>query len=191
MTQNTAVAGTATGEITAAEREQAVQDLERSRDGLVEALRGLTDSQWKFKPAQDRWSIAEILEHVAFVEARIQEIIGKLPEAPEDAPGREVRQVDAFVRFYVPSRELKVQAPERIWPTGRWTGPGALEHFLEARKRTFELLASAPHLRGRVLPHPIYGPWDGYQWILAGACHAARHTSQIREVKADPRFPSA
>ncbi len=191
MTQNTAEASTAIQEITAAEREKAVQYLQRSRDALVEALRGLTDAQWKFKPAPDRWSIAEIMEHVAFIEGRIQEIIGQLPAAPADSPMREVKQVDAFICFYVPSRELKVQAPERIQPTGRWSGPAALEHFLEGRKRTLELLASAPHLRGRVLPHPIFGPWDGYQWILAGAGHSARHTSQIREVKAAPNFPAA
>jgi hypothetical protein len=30
---------------------------------------------------------------------------------------------------------------------------------------------------------------DGYQWILAVAAHSARHTQQILEVKADPKFP--
>jgi hypothetical protein len=57
--------------------------------------------------------------------------------------------------------------------------------------RTAELLSVARNLRGHVLPHPVFGPWDGYQWILAAGCHSARHTGQILEVKADPNFPPA
>ena len=189
MAQGTVVVETAAQSITAAEREQAANYLAATRDDLAEAVRGLSDAQWNFKPAPDRWSIAEVMEHVAFIEDRIHEIIGKLGEAPADLPTREVKQVDAFVLHQVPSRSFKFQAPERIQPIGRWTGPVGLEHFLESRKKTIERLASAPHLRGRVLPHPIFGFWDGYQWILAGAGHSARHTAQIHEVKATPGFP--
>jgi hypothetical protein len=35
----------------------------------------------------------------------------------------------------------------------------------------------------------VFGPLDGYDWILAVAAHTARHTQQILEVKADPGFP--
>ena len=191
MTQIAAEAVSSVQEISAAEREFASNYLASTRDALVEALSGLSDSQWKFRSAPDRWSIAEIMEHVAFIEGRIQEIIGNLKEAPADLPMREVKQVDEFVLYMIPSRELKVRAPERIRPTGRWAGPEAREVFLNGRKKTFELLAATPHLRGRVLPHPIFGAWDGYQWILAAAGHAARHTSQICELKADPKFPAA
>ena len=189
MTQIAAEAGSSVQEITAAEREFASNYLASTRDALLEALSGLSDLQWKFRPAPDRWSIAEVMEHVAFIEGRIQEIIGNLGEAPADWPMREVKQVDEFVLYMIPSRELRVRAPERIRPIGRWTGPEALEHFLNGCKKTFELLVSAPHLRGRVLPHPIFGAWDGYQWILAASAHTERHTKQILEVKADPGFP--
>lgn len=191
MTQITVESNTSLQEITGAERESAASYLASTRDELVKAVKGLTDSQWNFKPAPDRWSIAEVMEHVALIEGRVQEIIGKLADAPADSPLREVKQVDAFVLYQVPNRSFKFQAPDRIHPIGRWKGPAALEHFLEGRKKAFELLASAAHLRGRVLPHPIFGAWDGYQWILAGAGHSARHTSQIHEVKAHPNFPAS
>jgi hypothetical protein len=38
--------------------------------------------------------------------------------------------------------------------------------------------------------HPVLGPLDGYEWILAAAAHSERHTKQILEVKADPNFPA-
>jgi hypothetical protein len=44
-------------------------------------------------------------------------------------------------------------------------------------------------LRQHAVDHPLFGPWDGYQWLLAAASHGARHTGQLREVKADQNFP--
>ena len=178
-------------DLTSAEREQAVRYLAATQDRMVETMKGLSGAQWNFKPAPDRWSIAEVMEHVAIIEGRIGELIGKLGEAPLDTPDRDVKQVDAYVLADVPRRYPRVTAPERVAPSGLWTGAEALEQFLQSRVHTLELLASVPHLRGRVLPHPIYGPWDGYQWILAAGGHCARHTEQILEVKADPNFPPA
>ena len=34
------------------------------RKTFLDAIAGLSEAQWKFKPAPDRWSIAEIAEHV-------------------------------------------------------------------------------------------------------------------------------
>jgi hypothetical protein len=177
--------------VTAAEREQATRYLAATRDRLLEAIQGLSDAQWNFKPSSERWSIAENMEHMAIVEGRIGDILGRMGESPADSADRDARQVDAFVIANVPDRTRRVQAPERLAPTGRWTGTGALENFLESRVQTERLLHSAPHLRGHVIPHPILGPWDGYQWILGAGGHCARHTSQILEVKSDPNFPAA
>jgi hypothetical protein len=41
------------------------------------------------------------------------------------------------------------------------------------------------------MPNPFFGPWDGYQWLLAVASHTTRHTGQILEVKAHPNFPQS
>jgi len=176
--------------LTTAEHDFAAAYLTVTRDRLVEALEDLSDAQWNFKPHPDRWSIAETMEHIAIVEGRVQEIIKNMAQAPADAPDRDVKQVDAFVLVAVPMRHPRVKAPERISPLGGRTGREGLRDFLANRARTTELLSSSPNLRGRVLPHPILGPWDGYQWILAAGGHCARHTGQILEVKEDPNFPA-
>jgi hypothetical protein len=54
--------------LTPAELEQGCRHLERTLTGVLAATDGLSDAQWKFKPAPDRWSIAEIVEHVAAVQ---------------------------------------------------------------------------------------------------------------------------
>jgi len=186
---STAVVAPAEG-ITSAERELATRYLAATRDLLVESLRGLSEAQWNFKPSADRWSIAETMEHMAIVEDRVQEIVGNMSQAPADAPDRDTKQVDAFILTVIPMRHPRYKAPERVSPLAGRSGAQALDAFLQSRVKTAELLSAAPNLRGHVLPHPVFGPWDGYEWILAAGGHCARHTGQILEVKADPNFPA-
>jgi hypothetical protein len=168
---------------------RATQYLVSTRDDLLQAAGIPDDSQWHFKPAPDCWSIAEILEHLVLIEGRVHAIVGGMPDAPAASPDRMDSQVDKLILANVPSRSTKVQAPLPVTPSGRWSPAEARDLFIENRARTVDLLAAAPSLRGHVLPHPLFGPWDGYQWILATAAHTARHTSQITEIKACSGFP--
>ena len=183
-------AGAAGQDVTPTEREQALAYLAETRKGVVEATKGLTEAQWKFKPAPDRWSAAEVLEHVVLIEDIVQGILAKIGQAPAGAADRDPKQVDAMVLAKVPDRTEKFQAPPPALPSGRWTSAGTLERFLKSRSQTVEIMRSAADLRGHVIAHPVFGPLDGYEWILATAAHSARHTKQILEVKADPQFPA-
>jgi len=172
------------------EREQGLRYLAETRDGVTEAVKGLSEAQWKFKPAPDRWSIAEITEHLALIESLLRNILEKLPQAPAGAPGRDVKQVDEMILSKVLDRSTKAQAPPEAVPNGRWTPTEALDHFLANRSEVTLVLRSTADLRGHVINQLFFGPLDGYQWVLFVAAHSARHTKQILEVKADPRFPT-
>ena len=177
-------------DITSAERNKADRYLAETRNALVEATKGLSEAQWKFKPAPDRWSVAEVAEHLALLEEYfgngIRPQIMKSPAA--ELPGG-AKQVDTVVLNKVVDRSTKFQAPDPIQPTGRWTPTETLDHFLAARQQTVAFLKSTTDLRGHVFSHPVFGPMDGYEWVLAVAGHTERHTKQILEVKADPNFP--
>lgn len=166
------------------------QFLISSRDSLTQAVSGLSATQWDYKLSPDTWSIAENVEHLAFLEGRVHFVLGALPGAPAAEPNRNNAQVEEIILTRVPLRDAKAQAPAAARPTGRWTAPESVSRFLESRARTLELLISAPCLRGHVLPHPLFGLWDGYQWILATAGHTMRHVAQILEVKLAPAFQS-
>jgi DinB superfamily len=159
-----------------------------TRDALLASTTDLSPEQWNFKPAPDRWSIAEIVEHIGLAEHRVHGIIEKMRDAPRCQDGGWQARMDEVILTEVPKRSSRVEAPEWMRPTDGHKDARVIEHFLQGRKRTIELLSASP-LRGHVIPHPILGPWDGYQWLLAAGAHSARHTDQIREVKADPRFP--
>jgi hypothetical protein len=57
--------------LTQADRDKAVTELEGSRKVFLDATKGLSAAQWNFKPAPDRWSVAECSEHIALAEGFI------------------------------------------------------------------------------------------------------------------------
>src|ERR1700737_5463837 len=77
-------------ELPPADKEKAVKYLETPRKNIEEATRGLSDAQWNFKSAPDRWSVAECVEHIAPTEDRLQ---GKVTAQEKKAPGDPVRDV--------------------------------------------------------------------------------------------------
>ncbi len=58
-------------ELTPEQIAKASRHLIKTRDALLQSVAGLTASQWEFKPAPDRWSVAEVLEHIILVETAI------------------------------------------------------------------------------------------------------------------------
>lgn len=182
----------------AADLEQARQYFAFTRRRLEETTTGLTAAQARFKPAPDRWSIAEILEHLAIAHDRIlTRVIDQFPQAPAPAPGRDAQTVDALILEKIPSRSKKTTAPEFAQPKGEVAPKDALDRIRQSYQRLTEFLESTPDLREHVLPSPplnfttdgAHSTADGYQWALTAAAHDERHVRQMLEVKADPNYP--
>jgi hypothetical protein len=179
--------------LTADEREAALKSLEATHDMFLKSIAGLSEKQWKFKPAPDRWSIAEVSEHIALSESTIfgyvHNQIMTSPAAPEKRA--EVKVTDEQILTRVADRSHKAQAPEFLKPTNRWaTREELVKAFEDSRKATMDYVRTTnDDLRGHFGPHPLLGTMDAYQWILLISAHSERHTKQIEEVKADPNFP--
>jgi hypothetical protein len=188
-------AARAQNDATLADREHALAYLEKTKNDVVEVTKGLSDAQWNFKPGPDRWSIAEVVEHLAAAEdmlrGLVQEQVMKSPAiAPRDPA--EVKKIDADVLVQVPDRSHKIQAPEPLKPTNRFGSPAEAEgHFIESRGTTEAYLKSASDLRIHAMDNPMGVKMDGYEWILLIAGHSERHTKQILEVKANAGFPKS
>jgi uncharacterized damage-inducible protein DinB len=54
-----------------------VEKLEHARAELIVAVNGLTEEQARARPAPDRWSVLECLEHVNSVERRFLGMVRK------------------------------------------------------------------------------------------------------------------
>jgi hypothetical protein len=179
--------------ITSQEREAALKSLQDTRDAFLKSISGLSEKQWRFKPAPDRWSVAEVSEHIAVSESTILGLVqGKIMVGPATPEKRaEVKVTDEQILTKVPDRSHKAQAPEFLKPTGRWANRAEVtKAFEDARATTMDYVKTThDDLRDHFGPHPILGPLDAYQWILLISAHSERHTKQIEEVKADPNFP--
>jgi DinB superfamily len=180
-------------QLTNADRDKGVSYLQQTRDGVVAATKGLSEAQMKFKPAPDRWSVAETLEHIALAEDFLfQTVADKGMKEPPGLAGRDTAKVDGMVLAMVPDRSHKAQAPPPLVPTGRWTPAETLDRFQKSRAKTIEFLQTSQGLRQHVTGaahSPLGQPMDAYEWLLFIAAHSERHTKQILEVKADPNFP--
>ena len=179
--------------LSAAEREAALNSLQSTHDAFLKSIAGLSDKQWKFKPAPDRWSVSEVSEHIAVSEAGIFGLVQKQIMTSPAAPDKraEVKVTDEQILQLVPDRSRKAQAPEFLKPTSRFaTREDNIKAFEESRKATMDYIRTTnDDLRDHFFPHPLLGTMDAYQWILLISAHSERHTKQIEEVKADPNFP--
>ncbi len=183
----------ASATLTPEEREVALKSLQGTHDAFLKSIAGLSEKQWRFKPAPDRWSVAEVSEHIAVAESSIFGLVqSKFMTSPATPEKRtEVAGKDETILKMVPDRSHKVQAPEFLKPTNRWANEADLiKAFEDSRKATMDYVRTTnDDLRDHFGPHPVLGPLDAYQWILLISAHSERHTKQIEEVKADPNFP--
>ena len=139
----------------------------------------------------DRWSIAEVTEHIATAEGYLRTmIIEQVMKAPPRPDGDSVEAIDEMVLTMVPDRTQKRQAPEPLKPANRYGSPeGSLKAFTDSRAQTEDFLSTHDDLRAHATDSPMGKKLDAYEWILFIGAHSARHTKQILEVKADPNFP--
>lgn len=174
------------------DRAKAIAELEASRRELLAAVKGLSPAQWRFKPAPERWSISECVEHIALAEdSYFQLITQRLMKAPPAAPDKlaEVQGKDQYVLNTMPDRSSKRQTSPALEPKGK-TPEESLEQFRKSRDRFISYVRTTQDpLRFRAQAHRAVGLIDGYQWILLAAGHVRRHIEQIEEVKREKGFP--
>jgi hypothetical protein len=179
------------GPLTSQERDIALKHLAETRQKFLDSIAGLSDAQWTYKAGTDRWSIAEVAEHIAISESTILQLIrDKIMSAPP-APTDAERVSDEKVIAGVTDRSERFQAPEFLRPTNRWSTRDALvKDFLAAREATVNYVKTTDDdMRAHAAPHPVLKTLDAYQWLLLLSAHTARHTAQIEEVKTSAGYP--
>jgi hypothetical protein len=177
-----------------AERQLVLEQLDSSEGQILELVQGLTPEQWNFRESPERWSIAEILEHLVVFEKFINEVIAKVMAALAEPEKKAfAQQKEPLVLGLADSRSARLKAREVVLPTGRW--PDTAEMIAELRSRRAQTVAFAAEteadLRNHFFPHIAFGDLDCYQWLLVIARHMSRHALQIEEIKANPAYPGS
>lgn len=180
--------------MTPVERDTIVKHLTDSRERLLNVTQGLSREQLHYRPAEDRWSVAENIEHLTFVEGRIFGFIQKtLTEGPSPSKRSAVEAGrDSEFAQRIAGREDRFQAPEPVRPSGRWADDQLLKEFETTRQRTHEFARTTDaDLRAHFFAHQRFGDLDLYQWLLLIAAHCDRHRAQSEEVIASAGYPKS
>ena len=173
------------GPLTAVERQQLVAHLEMTGSWLEDELSGLSTAQLAFRRAPDAWTILEVFDHLVVVGP----IYWKdLQKARPFAKGRGSMMTDADVLWYGIDRTHRETAWKSEEPTRNLHDLSA--GLIEYRRQHAQLLqyirTTSDDLRSRVVERQRC---DAYQWALLISTHEQRHILQIREIKADPKYP--
>jgi hypothetical protein len=179
--------------ITDQEREPALALLDRSRGAVLQAVEGVSEHQAHWKPAPDRWSILEYIEHLAISDDALIALVKRSLQSPAHIETPEERKAREQKIRETPIPRGANRAPEALQPAAKFpTLAEALSAFLAARERTVEYAkSSTDDLRSHFAPHGVLGQLDGYQWLCGNARHAESHAAHVVEIRAMPDFPPA
>ena len=178
--------------ITQKEREDAAKFLQETEDGVARSVKGLSDEQLKFKPAEDKWGVEDCIKHIAATEQALWQMTeGYLKQAANPEKRADIKWTDEQVMKNIEDRSNKIKTYPQFEPQNISfkTTEEALASFMENRAKLIEFVKTTEEdLRNHVATLP-FGSFDCYQMILFISAHSNRHTQQIEEVKANPNFP--
>jgi hypothetical protein len=171
--------------LTDLERQRLVAHLEMTAGWLIEEVSGLSAAQLAFRRAPDAWTIMEVLDHLVVVGPVYWQDLQRAVKAPT---GRKSMMADVDVLWYGIDRTNREKAIPSEVPKGLKDLRAGLDAY---RKQHAQLLQYVRTTSDDLRAHYVERQGsDAYQWALLITTHEQRHVLQIREIKADPRFPA-
>jgi hypothetical protein len=165
-------------------------DLQSVRSELLKEAEGLSQAQADWRPADQEWSVGEILHHLTLAEVGTGKLTSKLlKEAAQPLPPFP-QDLKAFAPV-PPPPPGPAQAPEVVYPERGHSLDGLLADLKAIRERSrqsIERLAVVDP-RGLRWRHFTLGEMDLAQFWLLHVRHERDHLEQLRAVKAAQGFP--
>ncbi len=184
--------------VTDAEFAKLIEDLDLAQDTLLGLISGMTDEQWTFKQNPDRWSVAECVEHIVRTEEAVLAGIQATMQGPRDPEWfSRTEGKNDLLRQVVLTRNAggagsPFKAPYEVSPTEHWDRAHAIEEFYKAHGTVRAFAETMPREIKNVTmmnPFPQIGWMNAHDWLTLTALHVRRHSMQIAEVQADPKYP--
>jgi hypothetical protein len=175
------------GQITALDRQRLLAHMEMTSKWLADEVSSLSQAQLEFRRAPGTWSVLENLDHLVVVgpiywEDLQRGVKGKPPALP--LPSRDVDILWYGIDRGRPETALATETPKG----GIRDVRAGLDAYRKNHARLLEYIRTTKDdLRNLVVERQ---GCDAYQWALLISTHEQRHILQIREIKADPKFPA-
>ena len=176
---------------TETDRKYTVDNLKRTRDELVRETENLSPAQWAFHESPDRWSIGEVVEHLA-----LWEIIWarEVSIGTRNKPQPELNQTSKPDSYYAEwiMEPAPHKAPDFSRPTGFVTGKNNLVFFTTLRDQTIDFVEKTEaDMRAHFELTATDSPRNMHQVYIFQWGHVDRHLRQIRKIKQHLNYPAA
>lgn len=167
---------------------QKISDIYANNDAIREKTKqlvaSLTGEQTASLPDGEKWTIANIIEHIAIVQDGMTKISAKLltqAKAAGKTSDGAARLSENFTTKAAEARDLKFEAPERIHPTGKQSIEDSIKKMDETRGMLEDLrpLFESVECSDFKFPHPFMGDLSAHEWLALIGGHEARHLKQI------------
>jgi uncharacterized damage-inducible protein DinB len=171
--------------------EEVLSYLDSERAALRDAVELLPAELRDQQPGPDRWSVAQVLQHLVMIEKRIAmgmtKWVGDASAGglgPEADTSSVLKSLDLAL---IADRSNRRNAPEEVRPAGDLDAASAWAALEKTRAalRAAVLPGDGLALSEVIQPHPVLGPINIYQWLLFVGSHEARHTGQVGEIAAE------
>jgi hypothetical protein len=175
----------ASAQISNVERQRLVSHLEMTASWLHDEVSGLSPAQLTFRRAPDAWTILEVIDHLVVVGPIYWQDLQRALKSPA---GGKTATTDADILWYGIDRTNREKAIPTEIPKGLRDLRAGLDAHRELNRRLLDYVRTTKDdLRAHVVERQ---GCDAYQWALLISTHEQRHILQIREIKADRRFPA-
>jgi hypothetical protein len=164
--------------------------LDEARAALKAAVETVPAARRAERPGPERWSAAEVLEHLSIAERMFRGRVAKAIEAARAAGlGTEAGTRAALpdvIETRMADRTNRRVAPEPSRPTGQVDADSAWSAIEEGHRRLRTLVQAADGLALSEVTadHHFFGALTVYQWVELIAAHEARHVEQLKEIGA-------
>jgi len=158
-----------------------------ARVHLADAVRATPEGGREVRVEPDRWSVAEVLEHVARVNQSIARLITKrVVEGRAAGLGPDAETTSILWTLDVArvlDRRERAEAAEPLRPAERLSAESAWQAVERADAALQDAVVAADGLALGTISHPhrLLGPLNLYQWVAFAAAHEFRHAAQIRD----------
>ena len=171
--------------ITDLERQRLVAHMEMTARWLEDEVSGLSAAQAAFRKSATSWTILEVLDHLVVVGPIYW---NDLQRARPMVEGRAGMMNDIDVLWYGIDRTARETALRSEDParTLKDVQSGLMAYRTQHAMLLEYVRTTKDDLRSRLVARQNC---DAYQWALLISTHEQRHILQIRELKADPRYP--
>ncbi len=171
------------GKLSDTQRGQLVELFERSRAELEKLAAHATGEHWAWKPAADRWSVGEVVEHIVLAEeglfAMIQGALAGDPD-PDWQKFAAVKITDMVTMLQ--DRSQKFPAPEPFVPSGEASRSELLERYAKIRMTVLDFVRTTDAALDHYTGDAPAGKSNARQFLGLLAGHNLRHNQQIVEV---------